>query len=94
LNEEAVEICRLSLWIKTAQRGKVLTDLEHNIRVGNSLVDDVAVDAKAFTWREAFPEVFGGGGFDVVVANPPYIRQEWLAPFKPHWGNDFRVTTA
>jgi hypothetical protein len=25
------------------------------------------------------------GGFDVVVANPPYIRQEWLAPYKAHF---------
>jgi Eco57I restriction-modification methylase len=90
LNEEAVEICKLSLWIKTAQRGKVLTDLDHNIRVGNSLVDDPAVDVKAFDWREAFPEVFDGGGFDVVVSNPPYIRQEWLSGFKPHWERQFQ----
>ena len=26
LNEEAIEICRLSLWIKTAQRGKQMLD--------------------------------------------------------------------
>jgi hypothetical protein len=30
------------------------------------------------------------GGFDVVVGNPPYIRQEWLAPFKPYWETRFR----
>lgn len=83
-NEEAVEICRLSLWIKTAERGKILTDLDSTIRVGNSVVDDPAVDDKAFDWRAAFPEVFEAGGFDVVVANPPYIRQEWLAPHKPY----------
>ncbi len=84
INEEAVEICRLSLWIKTAERGKVLTDLDHNIRVGNSVVDDPAVHPKAFKWREAFPEVFEDGGFDVVVANPPYIRQELLSPYKAY----------
>jgi len=84
VNDEAVEICKLSLWIKTAQRGKILTDLDKSIRVGNSIVDDPAVDPKAFDWRAAFPEVFAAGGFDVVVANPPYIRQEWLAPYKPH----------
>ena len=43
LNEEAIEICRLSLWIKTAERGKVLTSLDHTIRVGNSIVADPAV---------------------------------------------------
>ena len=43
LNEEAIEICRLSLWIKTAERGKALTSLDHTIRVGNSIVADPAV---------------------------------------------------
>lgn len=26
-----------------------------------------------FHWELAFPEVFGGGGFDAVVSNPPYV---------------------
>lgn len=90
LNEEAVEICRLSLWIKTAERGKILADLEHTIRVGNSVVDDPAVHPKAFAWRERFPEVFAEGGFDVVIGNPPYIRQEWIAPYKDYWSRRFR----
>lgn len=47
LNEEAVEICRLSLWIKTAQYGKQLASLDRNIIVGNSVVSDPAVDPKA-----------------------------------------------
>ena len=90
LNEEAIEIYRLSLWIKTAARGKVLTSLDHTIRVGNSVVADPAVHPRAFDWQSAFPEVFANGGFDVVIGNPPYIRQEWLAPFKPHWEQSFR----
>lgn len=90
LNEEAIEICRLSLWIKTAQRGKKLTSLDHTIRVGNSVVSDPAVHPLAFDWPAAFPEVTASGGFDVVVGNPPYIRQEWLAPFKPYWEQSFK----
>jgi hypothetical protein len=90
LNEEAIEICRLSLWIKTAERGKVLTSLDHTIRVGNSIIADPAVHPKAFDWQAAFPEVFAVGGFDVVVANPPYIRQEWLAPYKAHFEAVFK----
>jgi hypothetical protein len=89
INEEAIQICRLSLWIKTAQRGKTLTSLDHTIRVGNSVVDDSTVHPKAFDWRRAFPEVFEQDGFDVVVANPPYIRQEWLTPYKPYWAKRF-----
>jgi hypothetical protein len=83
LNAEAIQICQLSLWIKTAARGKQLTSLDHTIREGNSVISDKAVHPKAFDWQAAFPEVFAQGGFDVVVGNPPYIRQELLIPFKP-----------
>ena len=36
---------------------------------------------KPFLWPIAFPEVFaqGRGGFDIVLANPPYVRQEKLS---------------
>ena len=83
LNAEAIQICQLSLWIKTAARGKRLTSLDHTIREGNSIISDRAVHPKAFDWQAAFPEVFAQGGFDVVVGNPPYIRQELLTPYKP-----------
>ena len=91
LNEEAIEICRLSLWIKTAERGKALTSLDHPIRVGNSVVDDASVHPKAFDWKAAFPEVFERGGFDVVVGNPPYVRQEWLSDYKPYLQSTYRA---
>jgi hypothetical protein len=91
LNEEAIEICKLSLWIKTAQRGKILTSLDHTIRVGNSVVSDPAIDPAAFDWQAAFPEVFATGGFDVVVANPPYVRQELLSPIKPYLKANYKT---
>jgi hypothetical protein len=33
-----------------------------------------------FVWEIAFVEIFKGdrGGFDIVVGNPPYVRQEWI----------------
>jgi hypothetical protein len=89
LNDEAVQICKLSLWIKTAHRGKILSSLE-NIRMGNSIVDDPAIDPKAFNWREAFSRVFESGGFDVVVGNPPYVRQEWISSIKPFLEQHYR----
>ncbi len=91
LHAEAIEIGRLSLWIKTAKHGQKLTSLDHTVRVGNSIVNDPAFDAKAFDWDAAFPEVMEAGGFDVVVANPPYIRQEWIAPIKPHLQTRYRA---
>jgi len=35
-------------------------------------------DALDLDWRAAYPDVFARGGFDLVVGNPPYIRQEHL----------------
>jgi type I restriction-modification system DNA methylase subunit len=35
-----------------------------------------------FVWDIAFVEIFEGdsGGFDIVIGNPPYVRQEMIAP--------------
>ncbi len=80
LNEESVRITQLSLWLKTAQRGKKLTYLDKNIRVGNSLIDDPKIaGSKAFNWKEEFKEVFDNGGFDVVVGNPPYTYRNAIS---------------
>ena len=93
LNDEAVHIAKLSLWIKTAVPGKILTSLDHTLRVGNSIVSDKQMDSRAFDWQGEFPEVFhpepGVGGFDVVIGNPPYIRQEFLSPIKPYLHSRF-----
>jgi len=32
-------------------------------------------DKKAFNWQEEFPEVFKQGGFDVIIGNPPYLKE-------------------
>ena len=59
LNEESVEIARLSLWLRTAQPNRKLNDLSRNIKCGNSLIDDPAVAGeKAFDWEREFPQVF------------------------------------
>lgn len=74
LNEESVEIAKLSLWLRTAQPNRKLNDLNSNIKCGNSLIDDPAIAGeKAFNWKQAFPKVFEKGGFDVIIGNPPYV---------------------
>lgn len=73
LNEESVEITKLSLWLKTAQKGKKLANLDSNIKCWNSLIDDVSIAwDKAFVWEAEFKEIFANGWFDVIVGNPPY----------------------
>ena len=80
INEESVEITKLSLWLHTAQKDRKLTTLNGKIKCGNSLIDDSAIAGeKAFKWEEEFPEVFAKGGFDVVIGNPPYVPTEFIS---------------
>ncbi|TYA55290.1 Eco57I restriction-modification methylase domain-containing protein [Formosa maritima] len=74
LNEESVEIAKLSLWLRTAVPNRKLNDLSNNIKCGNSLIDnpEIAGD-KAFNWQKEFPHIFEKGGFDVIIGNPPYV---------------------
>lgn len=65
---------------------KILPSLDNNIKCGNSLIGNdfyesqsmLAFDEKTrdkmncFDWEEEFKSIFKGGGFDVVIGNPPY----------------------
>ncbi len=80
LNKESVEITKLSLWLKTADKNKTLASLENNIKCGNSLIDDPEIAGNlAFNWEKEFPEIFANGGFDIVVGNPPYVSAEYIS---------------
>ncbi len=74
LNQEAVEITQLALWIRSARPDKSLADLSENIVWGNSLVDDPQVHPAAMKWEDKFPQVFRREekGFDCVIGNPPW----------------------
>ena len=88
INDEAIEIAKLSLWLRTAQKGRKLSSLHSKIKVGNSLIDDKEVAGdKAFNWHDKFPEVFGDGsknGFDCVVGNPPYVQIQTMTDDTSH----------
>lgn len=74
INEESVEIAKLSLWLRSAKPNRKLNVLSNNIKCGNSLISDPEVAGdKAFDWQREFPHVFERGGFDVVIGNPPYV---------------------
>ncbi|MCK0133394.1 N-6 DNA methylase [Arenibacter sp. S6351L] len=93
LNEESVEIAKLSLWLRTAQPRRKLNDLSSNIKCGNSLIDDNKVAGnKAFKWETQFPDIFTNGGFDVVIGNPPYVRAD--APGNEPKLRDFLVNSS
>ena len=49
-----------------------------------------------FDWEKAFPEIFssvedGTSGFDVVLGNPPYVRQELLGEYKEYFMETYQV---
>lgn len=74
INEESIEIAKLSLWLRTAQKGRKLSSLNNNIKCGNSLINNPEIAGeKAFNWQKEFPNVFKNDGFDVIIGNPPYV---------------------
>ena len=69
---------------------KALPDLENNIRCGNSLVnsgifgddqyDDESLEKiRPFNWDsvdKGFGHIINSGGFDAIIGNPPYIKED------------------
>jgi len=82
---------------------RALPDLGENIKCGNSLIGwDILEDnpglgqeeidrINPFDWEREFAEVFQRGGFDVVIGNPPYVRQESLGRIKVYFKNHYSV---
>lgn len=94
LNKESIEITKLSLWLRTANKNKTLTTLENNIKCGNSLISDKELTDKAFNWQEEFPKIFEEGGFDIVIGNPPYVSAENINNFeKKYYKLNYQVAT-
>ena len=86
---DSVGITKLALFLKTAQKGEKLPSLDDNIKVGNSLVRSKEAVSNAFDWEYEFSDILSpidpdDFGFDVIIGNPPYIRQEDLKELKRH----------
>ena len=95
LNEESVEITKLSLFLKVCRKGLILPNLENNIKCGNSLVDDPIFTDKPFNWETEFPKIFKDGGFDIVIGNPPYVQmQKMPIKIREFWEDHFKETYA
>ncbi len=80
-------------------RERALPDLANNIKCGNSLIgsdfyegeqqtlfedEEQRLRINVFDWEDEFPDIMKSGGFDAVIGNPPYVRQEALADFKDY----------
>lgn len=109
IDAQAVEVTKLSLLLKVLEgearelRGKqldfhrVLPDLGHNIKCGNSLIgsdfysqtelpafdDEARLKLNAFDWPYEFKPIMDHGGFDAVIGNPPYVRIQTISDSDP-----------
>ncbi|MEN8221323.1 MAG: N-6 DNA methylase, partial [Pseudomonadota bacterium] len=100
LEDEQSVISQLSLFKK-----RVLPDIDNNIKCGNSLVsndfyhnqqlglldEETLYQINAFDWESEFAEVMKAGGFDAVIGNPPYVRQEFLSESKSYFADHYRL---
>ena len=80
---------------------KILPSLDNNIKCGNSLIgndfyeshldlDDATLyKINCFDWEEEFKSIFKVGGFDVVIGNPPYVRNRELDENQKMYFNSF-----
>ncbi|MBW3597010.1 MAG: Eco57I restriction-modification methylase domain-containing protein, partial [Planctomycetes bacterium] len=79
-------------------RERALPDLAENIKCGNSLIgpdfyqgkqlemfsEEERLRINVFDWQAEFPAIMQTGGFDAVIGNPPYVRQEALKSLKQY----------
>src|SRR5579864_881191 len=83
---------------------RALPDLGDNIKCGNSLIgsdfyqqqllpldEEERYRINVFDWNKEFPDIFKSGGFDGVIGNPPYVRQESLADFKSYFEQEYEA---
>jgi len=87
---------------------RLLSDLDGNVKCGNSLIGrDIYESAQgmifereeklrinAFDWKTEFKPIMDQGGFDAVIGNPPYVRQESLGADKTYFKTILRCITA
>ncbi len=121
IDAQAVEVTKLSLLLKVLEdedeqslarqlslfQERVLPDLGHNIKCGNSLIgpdfydsqptqismfdEDEMYRINVFDWQAEFPAIMRDGGFDAVIGNPPYVRQEGLGDTKEYFQSHYKT---
>ncbi|MCE9653237.1 MAG: N-6 DNA methylase [Nitrosarchaeum sp.] len=92
LDKIATEIIQLNLLLKITEKKRHLPILQQNIRHGNSIIEDYNIDPLAFVWKKEFHGVLENEkGFDIIIGNPPYVRQEKLTKIKPYLKENYQT---
>jgi hypothetical protein len=85
LMEEAVDICKLRLFLKLLAQVDKPENIEphsaihFNVFVGNALIGSTPAPTnplvpQPFHWCVAFHHIMNNGGFSVIIGNPPYVE--------------------
>lgn len=80
----------------------LLPDLSNNILCGNSLIKPDILMTDLFSGEEerklnpmsfasVFPDVMDKGGFDAIVGNPPWVRQELISDSKSYFESHYQT---
>ncbi|MDE6795914.1 MAG: Eco57I restriction-modification methylase domain-containing protein, partial [Muribaculaceae bacterium] len=87
-SEREALMSSLKLYYKTSdhtKRDQLFNDIIHNVRrqlLDKGIVlpsgEDPSANTDFFLWHTWFADVFADGGFDIVIANPPYIDSETM----------------
>jgi len=104
LKNELSKLTEVSLfeYTKTQKAGwnkkvKEVTDKISKLETEIEEIKNNKIYNNAFEWRFEFPEVLNDKGdfvgFDVVIGNPPYIRQEELKDFKYFYKTNYKLHT-
>ena len=84
-------------------KDRALPNLADNIKCGNSLIGpdyftgrlipdpDEISRINAFDWQREFPDALKAGGFDCIIGNPPYVRQEGLSELKDYFAQHYEA---
>ena len=82
---------------------RALPDLGNNIKCGNSLIgfdyfegrlfpdEEERARVNPFNWQSEFKDIFARGGFNAVIGNPPYVRQEELIDAKSYFKSHYKT---
>ncbi len=87
-----------------AEAVAILPPLQDNIKCGNSLIasdflegalpsDETIAEMNklnTFDWNVGFEKIMKAGGFDAVIGNPPYVRQESLKETKEYFEKKYQ----
>jgi methylase of polypeptide subunit release factors len=84
-------------------KDRALPNLADNIKCGNSLIGpdyftgrlipdpEEFARVNAFDWQREFPDALKAGGFDCIIGNPPYVRQEGLSELKDYFAQHYEA---